>query len=708
MHRLYESMKYIYILFLLLTINPFTFSQDNIEIDSNAYPWYSPSLNYLQFYSKNSLTNFYEALNNSKKNKVSIIHFGDSHIQSEIPTNETRILLQKKYGNGGRGIVFPYSTAKTYSSIHYSTRHTGNWSYAKSNKSSKDLPKGLMGISSKTLDSTASFTITFNSKIPTNQLKINLFCETDSLSYDIIIETDGNSTPIDVYKNNENKGFLSLSVPSISNTLTFKCLKTSNTQKQFIIHGFEIVNIENKGVIYYSSGVGGAKFNSILNIENFNKELKIISPDLIIMDFGTNDFLYSDTIKESLQSDIKNVIASIRKSSPLASIVLCSTQDLFYKQKNLNATIAYVELIKKIAKETETAYWDWFNISGGKGALKIWLNQGLAKTDLIHLSNNGYRIKGKLLFEAIENTKNKIELTPTQNEFILTQQPKKIDPSIEVKNQDKIITLSNREIIQADKTPIDSINTALNFQNELLKNDSINKSTKISTTGNTEILKIENKTDKTIITPNQEIKDSTLSNINSKPNLTYSNVIDSTKSNLNEKKINTSTSFNSDFTKNQTYTVLENSVPAVPISEPKKQDKNFQLNNKTTVNIKVEQIEDFNDSTITMVETNNILKDKNSTQLNRKNYQIARERQHQLLDHDTLAVKIIKDSTTITTTKKPIKKTIKPKNVYYKVRNGDNLSFIAEKHNVSVNDIKTWNRLKNDNLSIGQTIIIKR
>ena len=87
MFILYESMKYIYTLFYIFSTISFTFSQDNIEIDSNAYPWYAPSLNYFQFYSKNSLSNFYDALNNSKKNKVSIIHFGDSHIQSEIPTN---------------------------------------------------------------------------------------------------------------------------------------------------------------------------------------------------------------------------------------------------------------------------------------------------------------------------------------------------------------------------------------------------------------------------------------------------------------------------------------------------------------------------------------------------------------------------------------------------------------------------------------------
>lgn len=685
-------MKYILFFQLLIFFFNVSFSQDNIEVDSNTYSWYSPSLNYFQYFSKNSLSSFYDALNNSKKNKVSIIHFGDSHIQSEIPTHETRINLQKKYGNGGRGIVFPYSTAKTYSSIHYATKHTGNWIYSKSTKPTKELPKGIMGISSKTQDSSASFTITFNAKTPSNHLSVNLFCETDSLSYDIIVETDGNVIPIDVYANNKNLGYISFTIPSVSNSITFKCLKSNSFQKQFIIHGFEILNPENKGIIYYSSGLGGAKFNSLLNIENFNKQLKVISPDLVILDFGTNDFLFSDTIKESLEIDIKNVISAIRKTSPLISVVLCTTQDLYYKQKNLNSTVNYTELIKKIAKETEVAYWDWFSISGGKSSLKIWLNQGLAKSDLIHLTNAGYRIKGKLLFEAIENTKNLIEKNPNQNDLLLTQKPKNIDlTSISNQNKQNLTSLSNRELINEEKK--DSIYT-FSIQTDLQKQDSIKsiseldlKKESIKNAHNSE--PIINQTVKDTnqilesITKNMEIKPKT------NDSLTKSDPITSkpkTTSDILRTELNSQS--------NNTNKISTNSV------------NKSQITKSNSRNIKVEQTEDIIDSTINQIDIQ--IQKNHSKNTNKKNYEIARERQHQILDHDTLAVGIFKDSLNVKPIKKPIKKIIKPKNINYKVKNGDNLSYIAEKHNVSISNIKTWNRLKSDNLSIGQIIIIKK
>ena len=46
------------------------------------------------------------------------------------------------------------------------------------------------------------------------------------------------------------------------------------------------------------------------------------------------------------------------------------------------------------------------------------------------------------------------------------------------------------------------------------------------------------------------------------------------------------------------------------------------------------------------------------------------------------------------------------KKVVYTVKQGDTLSAIARKHNVSVNDIKKWNNLKNDNIGIDQKLVI--
>ena len=149
-------------------------------------------------------------------------------------------------------------------------------------------------------------------------------------------------------------------------------------------------------------------------MDQFENQIKDINPSLIILDFGTNDILYTDTVKPALENEIKEIIRKINRINPNTSILLCSTQDIYYKNKNISATEAYSKLLGKIAKEMNVCFWDWFWLSGGKAQLKTWESQGLAKSDYIHLTNNGYKVKGQLLFDAIENTYNYYSKTENQ------------------------------------------------------------------------------------------------------------------------------------------------------------------------------------------------------------------------------------------------------------------------------------------------------
>lgn len=57
-------------------------------------------------------------------------------------------------------------------------------------------------------------------------------------------------------------------------------------------------------------------------------------------------------------------------------------------------------------------------------------------------------------------------------------------------------------------------------------------------------------------------------------------------------------------------------------------------------------------------------------------------------------------------TKKKEKETSKTE--YYTVKKGDTLAKIADKYDVSISDIKKWNKLTDDNIMIGQKIIVKK
>ena len=46
--------------------------------------------------------------------------------------------------------------------------------------------------------------------------------------------------------------------------------------------------------------------------------------------------------------------------------------------------------------------------------------------------------------------------------------------------------------------------------------------------------------------------------------------------------------------------------------------------------------------------------------------------------------------------------------IIYRVKAGDTLGHIAQRHKVSVSDLKRWNKLKSDVLQIGQRLIIEQ
>ncbi len=59
-----------------------------------------------------TLQTFFAKLKSGQQT-VNIVHIGDSHIQGNMLTAEVRRLLQEKFGNAGRGLVFPYSLVRT-------------------------------------------------------------------------------------------------------------------------------------------------------------------------------------------------------------------------------------------------------------------------------------------------------------------------------------------------------------------------------------------------------------------------------------------------------------------------------------------------------------------------------------------------------------------------------------------------------------------
>jgi lysophospholipase L1-like esterase len=58
--------------------------------------------------------------------------------------------------------------------------------------------------------------------------------------------------------------------------------------------------------------------------------------------------------------------------------------------------------MRNLAKKYQSAYWDLYEVMGGRNSIKSWERAGLAKRDKIHFTPAGYILNADLLFEAIK------------------------------------------------------------------------------------------------------------------------------------------------------------------------------------------------------------------------------------------------------------------------------------------------------------------
>ena len=642
------------------------FSQEVIEVDSLKFPWYRPSINRIQFYNSNALKDFTNAMKEVNNEQVTILHLGDSHIQSEIPTGQARQLLQKKYGEAGRGLIFPYSTAKTYSSIYYTSKHEGEWLSAKSMKLPALYSLGIMGMTARTEDSTAAFTITFNSKIPSHFKKLKIYCDKTFDSYDIQLITDESQVPVNVYSDSTESNFLLVDIPHIAQKITLKITKTSAQQKYFQFYGMDLISEKNSGINYHSSGVGGAKFRSVLALSHFSKQVQSINPNLVIIDFGTNDFLYDDSIKSTLEQDIKAVVGKVRVATPLASIVLCSTQDLYYKQKNIKSTEAFSKLISKLAKELECGFWDWYWISGGSNSLKMWFNEGLSRQDLIHLTNSGYKVKGKLLYDAIQNSIELFENPNVPSELVLDYSKFKMFNSTDFFASNPVVSSVEPVLSESDKNL--NISDYKQTESEL---SGMNKQAENQLEGVSKFIKtlhVESLID------NSMNKDEMISVVESK--IEFQNKIRHVENNVPDKELVTLSK--------------EVIVEKVVTSESKNISKKI-VTEKGLVEV-IDTIIPEKLETTTEI-NQDIEKEKLAEEINAKS---KVEQQKYTTAQDVKQIVVKK------------KVPAKPKSVVYKVKKGDCLGVIADRHNVTITQLKRWNNRLSENLQIGQSITIQK
>ena len=386
---------------------------DSISIVDNNFSFVKNELNFIA--NEKALQSFYQKLDElkrGKRKKIIIVHIGDSHIQADNFTGMMRKQFQQQFGNGGRGLFFPYRTAKTNgpNDIKDINSCSCNWKTKRCCFPNMPMPIGISGITMQTKNS-AFIDISLSQTMGENQFdRITFFCEK---KYAYTIEPQIRDPFTSIYyspfklESSFDPFSLSFSTDNAIDNFRLNIEKNDTSSDAFNLFGVYLQNSKTKGIEYNMIGVNGAQYQHYNRADYFFEQLGTLQPDLVIVSLGTNEAISTKFDGESLEGEATNFFAKINDVAPNSAVLVTSPPDTYLMHRYKNYNTAKVSLIEKqICLKNNYAFWDFYNIMGGIGSATKWRKLGLGNFDLVHFLTKGYEVQGKLLYQALMNSYN--------------------------------------------------------------------------------------------------------------------------------------------------------------------------------------------------------------------------------------------------------------------------------------------------------------
>ncbi len=363
-----------------------------------------------------ALASFYQKMSqqrSNRKQKISIVHIGDSHLQADFFSGEVRKLLQGEFGNAGRGLMFPFKLANTNGTNNFRSSTNVKWDAKRNVMLNNPMPIGVCGITIRTKNQRAAINLNIYDAdaICYAFNKLTLFHDQSAYEYDYFV-CDSSGFVLGYINSCIKKGpaFVSeVQLDTMLHSCVINAYKRDTVQTSSQIYGILLEN-GSGGILYNTIGVNGAEFRDYNESVYFQDQLVALYPDLIIVSLGTNDAYNPPFKKDEFYDNLNNFLTTVKKRNPNSVILLTTPADSYrrYRLKNPDMQTA-AEMIKDYCKQNNIAYWDFHSIMGGLNSVATWYKSGLSQYDRVHFTRAGYELQAKLFFDAIEKGLNKYE-----------------------------------------------------------------------------------------------------------------------------------------------------------------------------------------------------------------------------------------------------------------------------------------------------------
>ncbi|MDO5759880.1 MAG: GDSL-type esterase/lipase family protein [Bacteroidota bacterium] len=364
---------------------------DFIDLSKDTIAYYGNSKNTF-----NALFDKFRSMITYGQRQINILHLGDSHLQADLMSGETRKNFQSFFPGleGSRGMVSTYMKSRPDS---YKITYSSNWSSLNFLSNTNAENKGLWGVGVYTNTSRESISINVNNKNPI-KYDFNSFrvYHSELPKNDNLKIKNTNIAYQETY--NKKEGYTEFLLSDYVSSIEIEVIKEGNDN--FYIYGFYFQN-GNSGVVYNVAGVNGARASHYNNAELFHSQLKSLDFDFIIISLGTND-TYEPGGENTFEKELLTLVKNIRKQYPYIPILLTTPTETWWHRRRINPRMAQtIKIINSVAEQGSCAVLDLYNIFGGYNSAKKMQSNNLMQKDLIHLTAEGYVLAGDLIYNAL-------------------------------------------------------------------------------------------------------------------------------------------------------------------------------------------------------------------------------------------------------------------------------------------------------------------
>lgn len=332
-----------------------------------------------------------DSLGKTKK-KIRIAHFGDSMIEGDLITSTLREEFQKTFGGSGVGFVlaspgnpsFRQSVTQSFSE---------NWKTVNVKDHEKTEDIGIAGYTSFTQ---ASSWVKLKSKDQTDLLKV--FYGNAASDSALMVEVNSLKHKLPT-TNSLNEFVQTLDATEIALSFT--------SSASVPVYGLSLES--DSGIIvdnFSFRGSSGTYFTECPAqlLAQFREYLHY---DLIIFHYGINVANTKNMDYSWYERQMLANLQYMKAAFPDTDFLIIGCSDRAVKVKGEYTTVKGIEPLidtqKKLARQTGSGFLNLYELMGGNGSMKAWVNAdtSLANKDYTHFNHRGAAKAGKLIYGAI-------------------------------------------------------------------------------------------------------------------------------------------------------------------------------------------------------------------------------------------------------------------------------------------------------------------